>query len=65
MWIATVNDNETEELYELLVLDHEELTDLLDFVKMNPNLELHHLEERWLIGDVDSFKKLITGDDNG
>lgn len=64
MWIASVRDNEVEEIYEVLILDNSELSELLDYIKMNPNLDIANLEERFLIGDVKSFKSIINGENN-
>ena len=65
MWITAVRDNETDEDNEIFVLDNSELQELIEFVKMNPNLDICHLEERFIIGDVNSFKEIITGENNG
>jgi len=65
MWIAFIRDNETGEIFEIFLSDISELQKLLDLIKMNPNLDISNIEEHYLISDVDNFKEIITGDDNG
>ena len=53
MWIVSLFDTETEEILDVLVGNNEEFQKLFDYVKMSPNLELYHVEERFVCPDVD------------
>jgi len=55
MWIVEVCDTEINETYEIMVNDNYEFQQLFDFIKMSPNLELHHVEERCICPGVDVF----------
>ena len=55
MWIVSLFDLETQDVLDVLVNNNEEFERLFDFVKMSPNLELHHMEERYVCSDVDIF----------
>ena len=66
MWIVTMYNKHEDNELDVVAVDHEALMDILSYIRLNNDfLELLHVEQRWLVYDLESLKEIIKKCDNG
>jgi hypothetical protein len=63
MYIIDIGDDETEALYRVFVGDMQEFTDVIDYIKMSPQLVLLHVTECYLAFGLEGLKEILSEGD--
>jgi len=60
MYLVYIKDTEKDECFEVYAQCMDDLQEIFDFLKMQPNLCLIEVESRFILGNLQEFKDLLN-----